>query len=76
MTTNKAREILREYTSNITHVGEVSEAISYLLYNSLTWDELKDIVLDVPCSEPETHFVKGEILGTIGRKIAENKKGF
>ncbi len=41
---------------------------------SLTFDEIKDIVLSIDCKELETHFVKGEILGMCIRKIAEKTK--
>lgn len=33
MTDNEARKILEEYVFNITHVGELSDAISHVLSN-------------------------------------------
>lgn len=49
MTDNEARKVLEEYVFNITHVGELSDAISHVLNN---WKPVSNVttkgnVLDV-----------------------------
>lgn len=39
--------------------------------HSLTFDEIKDIVLAVESQEPEIQFIKGLILGSVVKKISE-----
>ena len=71
MEIEKARKILLEYAYNITHVGEESEAIQVILNQTISFNELVEIVMSIPCKEPETYFVKGQILGTCMRKLDE-----
>ena len=71
MEIEKARKILLEYAYNITHVGEESEAIQVLLSQTISFNELSEIVMSIPCKELETYFVKGQILGACMRKLDE-----
>ena len=43
------------------------------LEKNLTWDDLKEIVLNIPSHEAETEFVKGLILGASIKKMEEKK---
>lgn len=45
----------------------------YELERNLTWDELKEIILDAPGHEAETEFVKGLILGSCIKKMEEKQ---
>lgn len=74
MTTKEAEKILWDYSYNITHVGEESEAIQTILFNTLNWEELKEIVMSVECKGNEAWFIKGEILGLIIKKMCEKRK--
>ena len=41
--------------------------------NCISYEDLKDIILNVECTQPESEFIKGLILGMCAKKIAEKR---